>query len=313
MNRGERNAVALRTSRMGRLAARTFAVSRSGSVEAVFDRSIYCLLDGGYVCLGAETLGMGPLTATLDVPETRWPSFGFRIGLRATLSPGGMKIGDGLVFDLRHARIWSPPPAAPPAAERVLQGIRSLQDAAAGRVPPEGLGRFLFADPRAAFPPDRLCAHAETPLASLTRWMSVRLGKGGRCDAAEESSWRLLLGLGPGLTPSGDDLVGGMMIALHRLGEPDVLRSLSLAVERALAGRTHPISAAYLRAAMTGAGHEVLHDVLEALLSGDTRLGLRDLLTRVEKVGHTSGWDALAGMALTCRVWTESMTMKQER
>jgi hypothetical protein len=110
-----------------------------------------------------------------------------------------------------------------------------------------------------------------------------------------------LIGLGPGLTPSGDDFLGGVLIALRALGWPDV----SDTVGRWLLGRantrTHPISYAHLRCAADGAGAAVLHDALAALMSPGAP-GLRARLDAVAAMGHSSGWDALAGMALVANL-----------
>jgi hypothetical protein len=94
-----------------------------------------------------------------------------------------------------------------------------------------------------------------------------------------------LIGLGPGLTPSGDDYLGGVMVALHLLDRPSQAASLWRWLEPRLASRTGAISAAHLVAAATGEAHEALHDVLDGALDFDA----------LDAVGHCSGWDALAG------------------
>ena len=55
----------------------------------------------------------------------------------------------------------------------------------------------------------RLSGHAQPALDALERWLvGNALGK-----EAEQ-----LIGLGPGLTPSGDDYFGGMLVALRLTG-----------------------------------------------------------------------------------------------
>ena len=108
-----------------------------------------------------------------------------------------------------------------------------------------------------------------------------------------------LLGLGPGLTPSGDDFLGGMLIALHVCGEKSVQKQLYNHV-KSLFHITGPVSKAHLKAAALGEVSDSLHQVLNMLLNGnDTKL--EPAIDAINKIGHTSGWDALAGVALVLR------------
>ena len=106
----------------------------------------------------------------------------------------------------------------------------------------------------------------------------------------------VLLGLGPGLTPSGDDFLGGMLIALHVCGEKSIQKQLYTQVE-SLLDNTGPVSKAHLKAAALGEGSHSLHQVLNMLLEGnETQLELG--IDAINQIGHTSGWDALAGIVV---------------
>ena len=111
-----------------------------------------------------------------------------------------------------------------------------------------------------------------------------------------------LLGLGPGLTPSGDDFLGGMLIALAILPAPLLRAQLLELIENHAQQRTNAISIAHLRAAGAGAGHEALHEILNSLLTGDGA-ALPAQLAAVDRIGHSSGWDSLAGMCVTLRAY----------
>ena len=148
--------------------------------------------------------------------------------------------------------------------------LAALREAARGRVPAEGLGCLVAGMHNA------LSAHAQPALDALDEWIA-----GHSLDSRAEQ----LIGLGPGLTPSGDDYLGGVMVALHLLDRPSQAASLWRWLEPQLASRTSAISAAHLAAAATGEAHEALHDVLNGNLDLDA----------LDAVGHCSGWDALAG------------------
>lgn len=106
-----------------------------------------------------------------------------------------------------------------------------------------------------------------------------------------------LIGLGPGLTPAGDDFVAGAMIALRASGRPalaDRVADWALPLARARTGR---ISRAHLECAANGEGHEALH---RWLASPDERN-----LAQLAQIGHTSGLDAAAGAAAALQVFAE--------
>jgi len=103
-----------------------------------------------------------------------------------------------------------------------------------------------------------------------------------------------LIGLGPGLTPAGDDFVGGAMIALRVFGTNAHLGALADRIaEWALPlarTNTNRISRAQLECAAAGEGHEALHDLLCSFEQKH--------LARLARIGHTSGLDAAAGALL---------------
>ena len=99
-----------------------------------------------------------------------------------------------------------------------------------------------------------------------------------------------LIGLGPGLTPAGDDFVGGAMIALRAFGDHELAERIAGWALRLAKKNTGRISRAHLQCAASGEGHEALHDLL---CSFDEKH-----LQRLARVGHSSGLDAAAGAML---------------
>jgi uncharacterized protein DUF2877 len=242
--------------------AQQAAASGEGEVRAAFRRSFYLCFPGErYACVGDPSLGSGPLNAL--VPDFRMPSLGERVAL-----------------DIAGARLWTPAPLSQQAAP----DLRALQAAARGRVPREGLG-CLVLDAH-----NSLSGHAQPALDALERWL---VGNALDDDA------QALIGLGPGLTPSGDDYLGGVLIALHQLDREKQARSLWRWLEPRLA-RTSAISGAHLAAAAAGEGHETLHACLQALF--DACADWPSVLTQLDNVGHCSGWDSLAGLVAVAKL-----------
>lgn len=202
---------------------------------------------------------LGPLGLTLDRPpdgpdtDTRW-----------ALEPEGRTIdldhGGRIALDQARTAMWD--------EVRVLPGPCTDRRAAAPCWPHEPAR-----DPvRVAF------------LEARTRWMSA-LATGLRADDA-----RALLGLGPGLTPSGDDLLGGFVCLRAACGAlpPDFVSALTAEAARS----THTISQARLAHHLRGEGSVAECDLVRALRDG------RDASPSVEALrafGHHSGDDFYDG------------------
>jgi len=74
---------------------------------------------------------------------------------------------------------------------------------------------------------------------------------------------------------------------------------LANAVQAGLQG-TGSVSQTHLKAAVKGGGGEALHQALVALMAGEgDRLG--HAVSALDQVGHTSGWDGLAGVVTALR------------
>jgi Protein of unknown function (DUF2877) len=131
------------------------------------------------------------------------------------------------------------------------------------------------------------------------------------CDADDEVAAAeiaaSLLGLGPGLTPSGDDLVGGLFFARRLLtldgrdGSATARawnRAAVLTSQRARQA-THPISAVLLGDLIDGEGWAPLHDLSTVLtMVAPPREAVNESAGRLVAIGHTSGWDMLAGFLI---------------
>jgi hypothetical protein len=176
-------------------------------------------------------------------------------------------LGETVQVSLESCRTWQAP------VKLLSLDPELLREA---RLPEDGLACLI------AGRSNPLALHARPALDALDRWLA-----GDSLSGEAET----LIGLGPGLTPSGDDYLGGMLVALQMLGHAEQAGFLWRWLEPRLAARTSAISAAHLAGAADGEAHEALH----AVLSGDTDFA------RLDAVGHCSAWDALAGAVAVIR------------
>lgn len=134
-----------------------------------------------------------------------------------------------------------------------------------------------------------LAGHADPP----------RLAEACRAGDVPEAvrAARSIVGLGPGLTPSGDDVLAGLLAALRTFGPATLADAIGAAVTPDAAERTTALSATLLHCAAHGlAGREVA-----AVLNGlSGREPLAPPVTRLLGAGHTSGADLLWGITAGC-------------
>jgi Protein of unknown function (DUF2877) len=167
---------------------------------------------------------------------------------------------------------------------------------------PRGLG---------AVPPARLAAAA--------RWLSGRvadpLDSAGRAAVADLlhqltscglplGAVARLLGRGPGLTPTGDDVLAGALVCLTALGAP-AAAPLAAAVRGIAPGATTTVSAALLRHATRGECIPQLADLLDAV-AGTGSQAVAGALPRsagaLLAVGNCSGAGLLHGVLVAVAI-----------
>lgn len=118
-------------------------------------------------------------------------------------------------------------------------------------------------------------------------------------DQIERAS-REIAGLGPGLTPAGDDYLSGALLAL-RTAQPSLRDSGTRAIMAGLRGRTSRISWAIAEAASLGEAAEPWHRLAAALVDVDSGEVVR-AASAVRRIGHSTGVWSLRGFLDTLGV-----------
>jgi hypothetical protein len=264
--------------------ARAILRSEAGlRVHSVFERAVN-LVDESGTLLGliGPAGGEGPATVVLSGV----PSWRVVPGDSCPIRAGRLVIGVA-ELDWVDARVWRPRHASRTvdAAElrrrtvRVARALADIDDRG-------GFHRFVRATPA---PSDSVTSAWIGALASITTAMAT--------DTDPTDAIRGLVGLGPGLTPSGDDFIVGLACTFDRLGDPRAA-TLRTAIGVVLAerpARTTDIGAARLRHAAAGRLEEASERVLREMLSGDGAR-LEDAAIVAANWGHSSGIDTIVGM-----------------
>ena len=220
------------------------------------------------------------------------------------LRQGQMAIFDGatlripaarLAVHLSRAAIWNGTVAAAPPGLPGMQAcraLRELRETLREHAPDEGVTLALFSSgcPRSTI--------ERALIARMAQSLPVLARATGTGDAvAVVSALSVLVGLGAGLTPAGDDFIVGYLAALwsrsHR--EPVVaalLGALAVPVGK-LSLHTNAISRQMLLDALQGQFAERLADVVGSVCGGGNVAGAA---MRALEVGHSSGADVLCGL-----------------
>ena len=117
-------------------------------------------------------------------------------------------------------------------------------------------------------------------------------------DGNPEPDPRDLLGRGPGLTPAGDDVLAGWLLAVHH---DATARDELLPVVAAAPHATTALSATLLDEAAAGRGVPAALAVADALGGPGELTGLGAAVDRLLRVGHTSGAALAHGLLLGAR------------
>jgi hypothetical protein len=106
---------------------------------------------------------------------------------------------------------------------------------------------------------------------------------------------RALLGFGTGLTPSGDDLAGAALFGRMLVSREARWREAGARLARDALEASHVISAALFADLVAGSSFESLHALADALAADDDVTAIEAARSLVA-LGHSSGWDMLAGV-----------------
>lgn len=272
----------------GAFLARVNGVAFAGVVHSAFHRAvnIACLCCGELHTLVTDELDDGP--NSLVVAADDFLAIGIRQGDSVRAGGGSLAIAGKAMVNVAGAAIWRTPVPETHCATGLLR--RRLAEAEAAIWRNGTPGGFIE-------------GMADTEVARLTTRMlhegadglALALGR-GETEAALAHAGRLI-GLGPGLTPSGDDFLVGLLAAralCRRQGDPgsDVF---ARGVARLAKSATNPISYAAIAKAARGEVRERVARLIIALGSA-TAEPFAHALAQVLAIGSSSGTEIAFGV-----------------
>jgi hypothetical protein len=298
---------------------------RTGTVWGVGPHACYIFftqgpgVDGGPAVLPILRPAAVALPTGVRIPDAGpWP---VAVGDPCSVGAAGISLGHWLITP---AHTWHPPAVTAGPTLEAAVALSRLRAAWPAAIPDDTAG---VADGRDWFVGTPGAAARHELYAGI-----VNLASAGGPDPAEVLG--SLIGLGPGLTPSGDDAVAGCLLTLRLLGRTGRLQAVSDALPVRLPATT-ALSASLVAAAARGYAAPQVIDLLHALGEGPRRTpgdcaqpgtslgdslrpteadsptpahleprcepkpGLRRLVAGVLAIGHSSGADLLTGVYAT--------------
>ena len=292
-----------RTYFIGETAKGILHAGFKGTVLSAGSKASYVLGDEGDV-IGISTLAQSLHTRFLltdTAPKRLAP------GLKAWCDKDTLLFANGEGIDLHVESSWSgtcPGELPINSIDVLVRNILELLDVASDLHQGENLGQALKVlknvltqntESDSAY----ACASlfisvAMEPIRRIAE--ACHIGQPGTALGDLES----LIGLGQGLTPSGDDFLGGLLFAFWHLNKayPTAFEHDEAIANRLLglaATETNRISYALLTDFASGQGPKPLHDLMDMMMAGNETSGLKGHVLQIIDIGHSSGWDSLTG------------------
>ena len=285
---------------IGPMARQTLSPDSSGTILAGYSRAVYlCSAAGDVLWLAPGDVPMHRRGIRVQASLPRPPrDSAYRV------ADGTLQLGSAVSIELGQAQIWEPPRFAW-SAQRFETEICSSGQL---RMLPSPMGFGAFLPPLleyaagTPFPPQ-----APRGDRAVESAYSAICGVASACRqhdlAALLKHAEGLVGMGNGLTPSGDDYLGGVLFGLAMLREagarlewcsPDSVAPFITAS----GARTNLISAALLGDHAVGHASETLHRFVFAFLMDQSPEAIHRAACDLIQMGHSTGWDLLTG------VWT---------
>ena len=255
---------------VGARAARLLDQHPTWTVEAVFDRSFYIRGADEFICVGEASIGDGPLNAVL----------------RSGSKLPHLDVGHAVSLGISTAEVWRVPAWSTRTYLVAFEQVQHVIQLALREAPLDSFTHAVFS---AREPTTALARRALAGTRALRN--GLKSGNTAKLDEAVS----LFLGLGHGLTPSGDDALSGALMMLFALRKDAQAIILGRCISANMDNATSALSCAFLRAACDGEPSAALHQAITALL---VNAPPGDVISPIRAIGQTSGFDMLAGVLL---------------
>lgn len=278
---------------------------RIGQVYSVFERTFHIVspVDDVVSVVRKDVLN-GPLNIVIDLaPNVSMLTLGVKEGDEVIRVQNDILIGNKTIISLGSAKVWSArrPHGKILGVDGIKRNLDVVKEVAQSEGRYDGLGLLLtYADEIALGKSLEIQDLNTVARIALPKIKNLMRAIRKRNLKSVKKTVENLVGLGPGLTPSTDDMLTGLMISLNLIKQfkaNDYFSEVNKAIMVAVNGRTTMLSQGFMKYAAIGEVAEPIRDMIEAIFTGsmdEVAVNTRRVLT----FGETSGVDTIFGVLL---------------
>ena len=302
---------------VGEAAFRVLAAAQKGSVLASVTDAVYMLSEQGELCW------LIPMDSFMHqrAMQVIAPIPHLNVGISYEVVDHSLITSCGDILDFQHATVWVSPTVSSNqivSISSLSETLTSVADRLLAHQKPSGLGDLINLIIRSRDHQVEASEISQKSVLSKKAWPFVD----GIIIATVENDANLiiaqgksLVGFGEGLTPSGDDFLGGFFFSIQLVYHyyPEVM-SLPIYTYSNFINQskslTNLISYTILKDHTDGHSVQPLHQFANGLLLGESVDQLYLHVEQLISLGHSTGWDLLSGfLAGMCATFAQKLTM----
>jgi hypothetical protein len=292
----------LKIHNIGEVALRVLSDAQKGSVLASVSNAVYMLSEHGdlfWLISMDSPMHQRAIKVTAPIP-------GLNAGSRYAVVDHNLVTSSGDILDFLHAAIWGSPTISTNqivSISRLSETLNIVTDRLLAHHKPSGLGDLITPILQSRDHQVGALEIGQKCILSKKAWPFVDgiiLATAANDVNLIIAQGKSLVGFGEGLTPSGDDFLGGFFFSLQLVYRyyPNTLNipicNYSDFVHQSNS-LTNLISYTILKDHVDGHSIEPLHQFANGLLQGGSVDQLNIHVEKLISLGHSTGWDMLSG------------------
>lgn len=293
-------------------ASRSFNQERIGQVHSVFRRAFNVLIsDNQLISVVRRDVGKGPINIVTNLPQyISMTSIGIRRNYEVLKVDDLIIVGNNvLIISTKNAKQWKLRKKFRGnllTIKKIRDNLMIVKEITCSYGHFGGLGQLIeYAEDEHL---EKIVSKKLNLFARMALPHISELLKAIRAEGSQDikRSAKKLIGLGPGLTPSADDMLSGLMTSLALIAEnldvnTNFVSKVNKDITSCIPGRTTLISQELLMHGAAGEANEPIVTLIEKILTAkpnEVENATKDVLA----IGDTSGTDIVLGIMLGSRL-----------
>lgn len=291
---------------MGSRARELLNQNTTGKIHSAFERVFNIKFDDTLVGVARKDVYRSQINLITDVStEEKMDGLGIRRGMRTRVERSKIIVGNVLEVSVEGAEIWHSSKGVqnPPNPEVIKRNLEEVKQKFSYRDIDQGIGQLLpHLDD--ILKSDSLDTTNFNIVAKKALPLIVKLVQSSMEGSSEKlkAASKGLIGLGLGLTPSGDDTLSGFMISRWWIANSfetklNQIEEENASIKEQIKDRTTLFSKQHLNYASKGRTNEAVESFLKTILENRMK-NIDPHINRVMRMGETSGADMMMGLLL---------------